>query len=201
LRKLLRFPSRDMVTPWHRGFFSDNQIAGWKKVTDAVHQKGGRIFLQLWHVGRQSHPDLQPENGAPVAPSAIKAEGRAYSKNDEVEFTMPRALELSEIPDIIEDFRRGAARALDAAFDGVELHGANGYLPDQFLQDGSNHRTDEYGGDLQNRARFMLEVTEAIVSVWGGSRVGVRLAPSGDLRIHVRQRSSSHVWLCGRPDE
>ena len=161
------------------GVYSDAQIGGRRKVTDAVHRRGGRIFLQLWHVGRQSHPDLQPGKGAPVAPSAVKAEGHAYSKNGEVEFTMPRALELSEIPGIIEDFRRGAARALAAGFDGVELHGANGYLPDQFLQDGSNLRTDEYGGSLENRARFMLEVTKAIVSVWGGNRVGVRLAPSG----------------------
>jgi N-ethylmaleimide reductase len=161
------------------GVYSDDQIAGWKKVTDAVHAKGGRIFLQLWHVGRQSHPDLQPGNAAPVAPSAIQAVGHAYSDDGALEFSMPRALELHEIPGIIEMFRAGAARALKAGFDGVEIHGANGYLPDQFLQDGSNHRTDEYGGPIENRARFLLEVTEAAVSVWGGDRVGVRLAPSG----------------------
>jgi N-ethylmaleimide reductase len=161
------------------GVYSDSQISGWKRVTDAVHSRGGRIFLQLWHVGRQSHPDLQPDGGAPVAPSAVKAEGHAYSDNGEVEFSLPRALKLSEIPPIIEQFRRGAQRALQAGFDGVEIHGANGYLPDQFLQDGSNKRTDEYGGPIENRARFMLEVTQAAISVWGGDRVGVRIAPSG----------------------
>ena len=161
------------------GIYSDAQIAGWRRVTDAVHAKGGLIFLQLWHVGRQSHPDLQPGGAAPVAPSAIRAEGYAYSVNGEVEFTTPRALELSEIPPIIEEFRAGAERALRAGFDGVEIHGANGYLPDQFLQDGSNKHTDEYGGSIENRARFLLEVTEAAISVWGPQRVGVRISPSG----------------------
>jgi len=151
------------------GIYSDGQIPGWQRVVDGVHAKGGRIFLQLWHVGRQSHPDLQPGGAAPVAPSAIRAEGYAYSEKGEVEFTMPRALELREIPAIIEDFRRGAERALEAGFDGVEIHGANGYLPDQFLQDGSNTRTDEYGGSIENRARFLFEVTEAVASVWRGS--------------------------------
>lgn len=161
------------------GIYSDSQIAGWRRVTDAVHAKGGRIMLQLWHVGRQSHVDLQPGGEAPVAPSAIAAEGHAYTQNGEVEFSMPRALELHEIPAIIEEFRSGAERALHAGFDGVEIHGANGYLPDQFLQDGTNKRTDEYGGPIENRARFMLEVTDAAISVWGPDRVGVRLAPSG----------------------
>ena len=161
------------------GIYSDEQIPGWRRVVDAVHAKGGRIFLQLWHVGRQSHPDLQPGGAVPVAPSAIRAEGHAYSDNGEVEFTTPRSLELHEIPSIFAEFRRGAERALEAGFDGVEIHGANGYLPDQFLQDGSNIRTDEYGGSIENRARFLLEVTEAVASVWRGERVGVRIAPSG----------------------
>jgi len=161
------------------GIYSDIQIDGWKKVTDAVHAKGGYIFLQLWHVGRQSHTDLQPNGESPVAPSAIQAEGHAYSANGEVPFSMPRALKINEIPEIIEEYRLGAVRALAAGFDGVELHGANGYLPDQFLQDGSNKRTDEYGGSIENRARFMLEITAALVSVFGGDRVGVRIAPSG----------------------
>ena len=161
------------------GIYSDTQIAGWRRVTDAVHAKGGRIVLQLWHVGRQSHVDLQPNGEAPVAPSAIRADGHAYTRNGEAEFSMPRALELHEIPSIIEEFRSGAERALRAGFDGVEIHGANGYLPDQFLQDGSNKRTDAYGGPIENRARFMLEVTDAAISVWGADRVGVRLAPSG----------------------
>lgn len=161
------------------GIYSDRQIAGWRRVTDAVHAKGGRIFLQLWHVGRQSHVDLQPDGDAPIAPSAIAAEGYAYTKAGEVPFSTPRALELHEIPRIIEDFQVGAERALHAGFDGVEIHGANGYLPDQFLQDGSNKRTDAYGGAIEKRAKFMLEVTQAAISVWGADRVGVRIAPSG----------------------
>jgi N-ethylmaleimide reductase len=161
------------------GIYSDSQIAGWRRVTDTIHAKGGRIFLQLWHVGRQSHTDLQPNGEAPVAPSAIAAEGYAYTKQGEVPFSMPRALALEEIPGIIEEFRTGAERALRAGFDGVEIHGANGYLPDQFLQDGTNKRTDEYGGSIENRARFLLEITQAAISVWGADRVGVRIAPSG----------------------
>jgi N-ethylmaleimide reductase len=161
------------------GIYSDKQIVGWRRVTDAVHASGGRIFQQLWHVGRQSHVDLQPNGEAPVAPSAITAEGYAYSRHGEVPFSMPRALELNEIPGIIEEFRAGAERALRAGFDGVEIHGANGYLPDQFLQDGTNKRTDEYGGPIENRARFLLEVTHAAVSIWGPGRVGVRISPSG----------------------
>jgi N-ethylmaleimide reductase len=160
------------------GIYSDRQIAGWRRVTDAVHAKGGRMFLQLWHVGRQSHTDLQPGGDPPVAPSAIAAEGYAYAKQGEVPFSMPRALALEEIPGIIEEFRAGAERALRAGFDGVEIHGANGYLPDQFLQDGTNKRTDEYGGPIENRARFLLEITRVVISVWGADRVGVRLSPS-----------------------
>ena len=160
------------------GIYADNQIAGWRRVTDAVHAKGGRIFLQRWHVGRQSHTDLQPNGEAALAPSAIAAEGYAYTKKGEVPFSMPRALALQEIPGIIEEFRAGAERALRAGFDGVEIHGANGYLPDQFLQDGTNKRTDQYGGPIENRARFLLEVTRAAISVWGADRVGVRLSPS-----------------------
>ena len=164
------------------GIYSDRQIAGWRRITDAVHAKGGRIFQQLWHVGRQSHVDLQPNGEAPVAPSAIVAEGYAYTKRGQAPFSMPRALELHEIPGIIEEFRSGAKRALRAGFDGVEIHGANGYLPDQFLQDGTNKRTDEYGGPIENRARFLLEVTQAAISAWGADRVGVRISPSGTYR-------------------
>ncbi|AQS89399.1 alkene reductase [Neoasaia chiangmaiensis] len=161
------------------GIYDDAQIEGWRTVTDAVHAGGGRIVMQLWHVGRQSHRDLQPDGGAPVAPSAIQAEGDAYTPNGPAPFSMPRALALHEIPGVIEQFRQGAARAKAAGFDGVEIHGANGYLPDQFLQDGTNHRTDEYGGPIENRARFLLEVTQAAIDVWGADRVGVRLSPSG----------------------
>ncbi len=183
------------------GIYADAQIAGWRRVIEAVHAKGGRIFLQLWHVGRQSHPDLQPGGAAPVAPSAIQADGYAYTDKGEAGFTMPRALELAEIPPIIEDFRAGAARALEAGFDGVEIHGANGYLPDQFLQDGSNHRSDEYGGSIENRARFLLEVTEAAISVWGAERVGVRLTPSGTYgSMHDSDPEATFGYVADRLD-
>ncbi|HEY9833057.1 MAG TPA: alkene reductase [Stenomitos sp.] len=161
------------------GIHSSEQVEGWKLVTDAVHQKGGRIFLQLWHVGRISHPDLQPDGALPVAPSAIAPKGEAATYEGMKPFVTPRALETSEIPEIIEQYRQGAKNALQAGFDGVEVHGANGYLLDQFLRDGTNQRTDEYGGSLENRARLLLEVTEAVTEVWGGDRVGVRLSPSG----------------------
>ncbi|MFT8674562.1 MAG: alkene reductase [Acetobacter sp.] len=161
------------------GIYDDAQIEGWRTVTDAVHAKGGRIVMQLWHVGRQSHPDLQPGGQAPVAPSAIQAEGYAYTPRGLEPFSMPRALELDEIAGIIEQFRQGAVRARAAGFDGVEIHGANGYLPDQFFQDGTNQRTDGYGGPIERRARFLLDITQAAISVWDADRVGVRISPSG----------------------
>ena len=161
------------------GIYDDAQIAGWRAITDAVHARGGQIVLQLWHVGRQSHPDIQLHGEAPVAPSAIQADGYGYSEHGAVPFSMPRALERDEIPAIAAAFGAGAARARAAGFDGVEIHGANGYLPDQFLQDGTNRRTDGYGGAIGNRARFLLEVTQAAIDVWGADRVGVRLSPSG----------------------
>ncbi|HEY9905055.1 MAG TPA: alkene reductase [Candidatus Sericytochromatia bacterium] len=161
------------------GIHSPEQVAGWKLVTDAVHQEDGRIFLQLWHVGRISHPDLQPDGMLPVAPSAITPRGEAATYEGMKPFVTPRALETSEIPGIVEQYRQGAKNALEAGFDGVEIHGANGYLLDQFLRDGTNQRTDEYGGSIENRARLLLEVTEAVVGVWGTQRVGVRLSPSG----------------------
>jgi len=160
------------------GIHSAEQIAGWKLVTQAVHAAGGRIFLQLWHVGRISHPSLQPDGGLPVAPSAIRPQGQAWTNHGIQPFVTPRALETSEIAGIVEDYRRGAANARQAGFDGVELHGANGYLVDQFLRDKTNRRTDRYGGSARNRARFLLEVTEALVGEWGAERVGVRLAPT-----------------------
>lgn len=161
------------------GIYSTAQVEGWKLVTKAVHDQGGRVFLQLWHVGRISHPTLQPNGELPVAPSAIAPQGMASTDEGEKPFVTPRALEQDEIPGIIEAYRQGAANALAAGFDGVEIHGANGYLLDQFLQDGSNQRTDEYGGTIANRARLLLEVTEAVVSVWGSYRVGIRLSPTG----------------------
>lgn len=168
-----------MGYPATPGIYSPEQVEGWRQVTTAVHAKGGRIFLQLWHVGRISHPSLQPNGELPVAPSAIAPEGEASTYEGPQPFVVPRALDIEEIPGIVEAYRQGAANALAAGFDGVEIHGANGYLIDQFLQDGTNHRTDEYGGSIPNRTRFLLEVTEAVTSVWGGDRVGIRLSPSG----------------------
>ncbi|MBW4417636.1 MAG: alkene reductase [Myxacorys californica WJT36-NPBG1] len=165
--------------PMTPGIHSPEQIEGWRAITDAVHERGGHMFLQLWHVGRISHPDLQPGGALPVAPSAIAPEGMASTFEGEKPFVTPRALETNEIPGIVEQFRQGAKNALAAGFDGVEVHSANGYLLDQFLQDGSNHRTDQYGGSIENRARLLMEVLEAVTQVWGADRVGVRLSPSG----------------------
>lgn len=161
------------------GIYGDWQIEGWRKITDVVHERGGQIVMQLWHVGRQSATAIQPHGEAPVAPSAIMADGYGYAEDGPVPFSMPRALEQNEISTIVAEFGTGAARAKAAGFDGVEIHGANCYLPDQFLQDGTNKRTDDYGGPIENRARFLLEVTEAAIKVWGADRVGVRLNPSG----------------------
>src|SRR6202049_4237523 len=144
------------------GIYSREQVAGWRKVTDRVHERGGRIFIQICHVGRVSHTSLQPNNGAPVAPSAIRAKGKTFVNNSFTDISEPRALELSEIPGIIEDFKRATANALAAGFDGVEIHGANGYLLDQFAKDGTNKRTDAYGGSIENRARLMLEVSKVV---------------------------------------
>lgn len=161
------------------GIWSPEQIAGWKGVTQAVHEAGGQIVLQLWHVGRISHPFYL--NGAiPVAPSAITPSGHVSLLRPHQAYPVPRALERSEISGVIEAYRRGARNAQEAGFDGVELHGANGYLLDQFLQDGSNRRTDDYGGSVENRARLMLETVDAAMSVWGADRVGLHLAPRGD---------------------
>ena len=159
------------------GIWNDAQVAGWKQVTDAVHAAGGKIVCQLWHVGRFSSVELQPDGGAPVAPSAIKAEGSAYTTEGFVPVSMPRALEIKEIADIIAQYVHAAKNALRAGFDGVEVHSANCYLLDQFLRDATNHRTDKYGGARENRVRLTLEVTEAVVAIWGGNRVGIRLSP------------------------
>jgi N-ethylmaleimide reductase len=164
--------------PGTPGIHSEAQVAGWKLVTDAVHAVGGRIFLQLWHVGRISHPSLQPGGALPVAPSAIAPAGQAMTREGMKPFVTPRALDTAEIADIVEDYRRGARNAKAAGFDGVELHGANGYLVDQFLRDGANRRTDRYGGSASNRARFLIEAMEAIVGEWGAERAGVRLSPT-----------------------
>ncbi len=146
-------------------------------VTDAVHAKGGRIFLQLWHVGRVSHVDLQPDGAAPVAPSALPAQAKVFVNNGFADTSAPRALALDELPGITDSFRQGAANAIAAGFDGVEIHAANGYLLDQFLKDGANVRTDAYGGSVENRARFVLEVTRAVVEEIGAARTGIRISP------------------------
>lgn len=159
------------------GIYTEEQAAGWKKVTQVVHAEGGCIFLQLWHVGRISHPSLQPDNNVPVAPSAIAPQGEAITFTGPQPFITPRALDISEIAGIVEDFRQAALNAKSAGFDGVEIHAANGYLLDQFLRDGTNHRTDGYGGSTKNRSRLLLEVIDAVATVWHHERVGVRISP------------------------
>ena len=165
--------------PHTPGVWSEEQVAGWRMITEAVHAAGGQVMLQLWHVGRISHP-LFLDGALPVSSSAIAPTGFVSLVRPKVEYVTPRALERAEIPDVIAQYRKGAENAQRAGFDGVEIHGANGYLLDQFLQDSVNKRTDDYGGSLENRARMHLEVTDACVSVWGAGRVGMHLAPRGD---------------------
>jgi len=169
---------------WTPGIHSREQIEGWRLVTEAVHKAGGLIFLQLWHVGRISHPSLQPDGMLPVAPSAIKPAGQAFIENENgqgqlVPFVTPRALQIEEMPYIVQQYARGARHALEAGFDGVEIHAANGYLLDQFINSRTNHRADGYGGAIENRARLLMEVVESVSGVWGADRVGVRLSPLG----------------------
>ena len=159
------------------GIHSQEQIEGWREVTRGVHARGGRIFLQLWHVGRVSHNSLQPGGGAPVAPSAIRANTKTFINGVFAQVSEPRALNPDELPEIVDKFRQGARNAIEAGFDGVELHGANGYLLDQFLRDGANRRDDDYGGTIENRARLLLEVLEAVIKEAGEERVGIRLSP------------------------
>jgi N-ethylmaleimide reductase len=169
-------------SPGVPGIYSEHQIKGWREVVDAVHAKGGIIFLQLWHVGRVSHSSFQPGGVLPVAPSAvpISTDFKAVTADGKVvPYETPRALETAEIPGVIDAYRQGARNALKAGFDGVEIHGANGYLIEQFLQSHTNLRTDQYGGSMENRVRFLLEITQAMIEVWGASRVGVRLSPYG----------------------
>jgi len=161
------------------GIHSPEQVEGWKVVTKAVHDAGGRIVLQLWHVGRSSHPLYQPNGDLPVSSSSIAIPGQLYTPEGMKPFPVPRALETSEIPGIVAEYAHGAANAKAAGFDGVEIHGANGYLIDQFLRDGVNRRTDAYGGSVDNRVRFLREVATAVAAAWEPSRVGVRLSPSG----------------------
>lgn len=159
------------------GIYSKEQVAGWRKVTDRVHERGGHIYIQLWHVGRISHSTLQQNDGAPVGPSAIPAKSKTFVGGTFADVSAPRALELGEIPGIIESFKHATANALEAGFDGVEIHGANGYLLDQFAKDGANKRADAYGGSIENRARLMLEVSKAVAAEAGADRTGIRLSP------------------------
>ena len=159
------------------GIYTQAQIDGWRTVTEVVHAKGGRIFLQLWHVGRVSHVDLQANGAAPVAPSALRPATKVFVNNSFEDVSEPRALDISELPGIVNDFRQAAANAIAAGFDGVEIHGANGYLLDQFIKDGANVRTDAYGGSIENRARLLLEVTAAVVDEVGANRTGLRISP------------------------
>ena len=178
------------------GIHSAEQVAGWKKVTDAVHAAGGRIFIQLWHVGAVSHPFFH--NGElPVAPSAVQPQGvKAFTGKGMEEIPTPRALETAEVKAVVADFRQAAQNAKDAGFDGVEIHGANGYLVDQFIQSSTNQRTDEYGGSVENRARFALEVVQAAVDVLGADRVGIRLSPTGNVGgIHDENRLATFSYV------
>lgn len=178
------------------GIHSAEQVAGWKKVVAAVHARGGKIYLQLWHVGRISHPSLLPDNALPVAPSAIKPAGQAFTYTGLQDFVTPRALDMDEIPALLEDYRHAAELALQAGFDGVEVHAANGYLIDQFLRDGTNLRTDQYGGSIANRSRLLVEVVATVSKVWGADRVGVRLSPINqfnDIRDSNPQALFNHV--------
>jgi N-ethylmaleimide reductase len=164
--------------PGTPGIYSEQQIAGWRRITEAVHRRGGRIFLQLWHVGRISHPSLQPGGGLPVAPSPVRPAGQAMAAEGTQDFVTPRALGIDEIAGIVADFGRAALNARRAGFDGVELHAANGYLLDQFLRDSTNRRSDRYGGSIENRMRLLLEVVDGIAEVWDPARLGVRLSPT-----------------------
>ncbi|NEU14681.1 alkene reductase [Methylobacterium sp. BTF04] len=179
------------------GCYTDDQVRGWRKVTDAVHAKGGTIVVQLWHTGRMSHTSFQKDGQAPVAPSAIRANAKTFVSGEGfIDVSMPRALRLDEIPGIIADFRHAARCAIDAGFDGVELHGAHGYLLDAFLRDGTNHRTDAYGGSIENRARLLFDVTKACALAIGVDRLGVRISPvstAGDSHDSDPQALFDHV--------
>jgi N-ethylmaleimide reductase len=178
------------------GIYTQDQVAGWKRIVDAVHAKGGKIYMQLWHVGRISHPSLLPDQALPVAPSALKPAGQAFTYSGLQDYVTPRALATEEIPALLEEYRHAAELALQAGFDGVEVHGANGYLLDQFLRDGTNQRADQYGGSIANRTRLLIEVVATVCKVWGADRVGVRLSPINqfnDIRDSNPQALFNHV--------
>jgi len=174
------------------GIHSDEQVAGWRNVTDAVHNEGGRIFVQLWYCGRISHPSLLPNQQAPVAPSAIRPEGEAVTAEGMQAFVEPRALSTDEIPGIVAQYKQAATQAKAAGFDGIEIHAANGYLIDQFLRDGSNQRTDEYGGNIENRMRFLNEILDTVSEVWPAHRIGVRLTPENSFNSMSDSNPQQH---------
>jgi len=176
------------------GIYNPKQIAAWRRITEAIHDRGGRVFLQLWHAGRISHRSVQPGNDDPVAPCSLRANGQLMTSDGMQDYSLPRALRTDEMPKLVEQFRQGAKNALEAGFDGVELHAANGYLLDQFIRDGFNLRTDAYGGSLDNRLRLLLEVTAAVTDVWGADRVGVRISPLVD--IHSVYDSDPQTTFC-----
>jgi N-ethylmaleimide reductase len=189
---------------WTPGIHSREQVEGWRQVSKAVHQANGLIFCQLWHVGRISHPALQPDNMLPVAPSAITPAGKAFIENERgegelVPFVRPRALSIEEMPYIVGQYERAARNAQAAEFDGVEIHAANGYLLDQFIETGTNQRTDAYGGPVENRARLLLEVAEALIPIWGPDRIGVRLSPLGKMNdIHDDNPEETFGYIAER---
>lgn len=207
----LIFAEATQVSPQGKGYaftpgiHSEAQVAGWQQVTEAVHAAGGRIFLQLWHVGRISRPELQPDGQKPVAPSAIKPAGAKTfidAQSGMVEVLEPRALTSEEIPAVVEQFRRGAQNARRAGFDGVEIHGANGYLLDQFIRSKSNQRDDEYGGSIENRLRFPMMVVDAVVEVWGRERTGIRVSPTGTFNdMHDDDPLATYTALARRLNE
>jgi N-ethylmaleimide reductase len=178
--------------PGTPGIYNDEQVAGWQKVTDAVHDEGGYIYLQLWYCGRISHPDLLPDKQTPVAPSAIKPEGEAITFEGMKAFVEPRALEINEIQNIVAQYKHAAQMAKQAGFDGVEIHAANGYLLDQFLRDGSNQRTDEYGGNEENRMRFLNQIIDAVLEVWESNNVGIRLTPENSFNSMSDSNPQAH---------
>jgi N-ethylmaleimide reductase len=189
---------------WTPGIHNREQVEAWRQVTRAVHQAGGLIFNQLWHVGRISHPALQPDNMLPVAPSAIIPEGKAFIENERgegelVPFVRPRALTIEEMPYVVAQYERAARNAQAADFDGVEIHAANGYLLDQFIETGTNRRTDPYGGPVENRARLLFEIAEALIPIWGPDRIGVRLSPLGKLNdIHDDNPEATFGYIAER---
>jgi N-ethylmaleimide reductase len=178
--------------PFTPGIYTESQAAGWRKITDAVHAEGGSIFIQLQHCGRISHPDFQPDGALPVAPSAIRPAGQTYTYSGLKDFVTPRALELNEIPNIVSQFESAAKLARSAGFDGVEVHGANGYMIDQFLRDGTNLRSDAYGGNDRGRMRFLNEVLDAVIPIWGSESVGVRFSPQNDFNTMSDSNPSAH---------